>query len=88
MMVNSAQSSVGTAQTIAAPVLGRNGSTQRNSGILYGRPYGGEATFSAYDDALLHVLAEQKLASIPVITGWTLDPRIESLLADRSSGGN
>jgi muramoyltetrapeptide carboxypeptidase LdcA involved in peptidoglycan recycling len=37
-------------------------------GILYGRPYGDEASFEAYDDAVLHVLAELKLTSLPVIT--------------------
>jgi muramoyltetrapeptide carboxypeptidase LdcA involved in peptidoglycan recycling len=36
--------------------------------ILYGRPYGDETSFEAYDDALLSVLAEQDLTSIPVIT--------------------
>ena len=37
-------------------------------GILYGRPYGDETGFEAYDDVLLGVLAEQNLTSIPVIT--------------------
>jgi muramoyltetrapeptide carboxypeptidase LdcA involved in peptidoglycan recycling len=36
--------------------------------ILYGRPYGDEMSFEAYDDVLLSVLAEQGLTSIPVIT--------------------
>ena len=36
--------------------------------ILYGRPYGDEPTFQAYDDALLRVLAELGLTSVPVIT--------------------
>jgi muramoyltetrapeptide carboxypeptidase LdcA involved in peptidoglycan recycling len=36
--------------------------------ILYGRPYGDEASFEAYDDALLFVLSELKLTSIPLIT--------------------
>lgn len=37
-------------------------------GILYGRPYGDERSFEAYDDILLDVLAEEDLTSIPVIT--------------------
>ena len=37
-------------------------------GILYGRPYGDEAGFQAYDDALLRVLAELKLTTLPVVT--------------------
>jgi muramoyltetrapeptide carboxypeptidase LdcA involved in peptidoglycan recycling len=36
--------------------------------ILYGRPYGDETSFEAYDDVLLSVLAEQHLTSIPLIT--------------------
>lgn len=36
--------------------------------ILYGRPYGEEAGFEAYDDVVLRVLAEQGLTSIPLIT--------------------
>ena len=35
--------------------------------ILYGRPYGDETSFDAYDDVLLNVLAE-KCLSIPVVT--------------------
>ena len=37
-------------------------------GVLYGRPYGNEASFRAYDEALVRVLAEQGLTSIPVVT--------------------
>jgi muramoyltetrapeptide carboxypeptidase LdcA involved in peptidoglycan recycling len=37
-------------------------------GILVGRPYGEETSFQAYDDALIDVLAELGLTSIPVIT--------------------
>lgn len=37
-------------------------------GILFGRPYGDESSFGAYDDALLRVLSELRLTSIPVIT--------------------
>jgi muramoyltetrapeptide carboxypeptidase LdcA involved in peptidoglycan recycling len=37
-------------------------------GILMGRPYGDEDSFQAYDDALLRVLDELSLTSIPVIT--------------------
>jgi muramoyltetrapeptide carboxypeptidase LdcA involved in peptidoglycan recycling len=35
---------------------------------LFGRPYGEETSFDAYDDVLLRFLAEQRLTSIPVIT--------------------
>jgi muramoyltetrapeptide carboxypeptidase LdcA involved in peptidoglycan recycling len=37
-------------------------------GILFGRPYGDEANFEAYDDAVLRVIAELKQTSLPVIT--------------------
>jgi muramoyltetrapeptide carboxypeptidase LdcA involved in peptidoglycan recycling len=37
-------------------------------GILFGRPYGDESSFQAYDDVLLRVLAELALTSLPVIT--------------------
>jgi muramoyltetrapeptide carboxypeptidase LdcA involved in peptidoglycan recycling len=36
--------------------------------ILFGRPYGDETSFEAYDDALLSVLAEQSLTSLPVVS--------------------
>lgn len=37
-------------------------------GILFGREYGNEESFEAYDDVLVSFLAEQRLTSIPVIT--------------------
>ncbi len=37
-------------------------------GILFGRPYGDEANFEKYDGAVLQVLAELKLRSLPLIT--------------------
>jgi len=48
--------------------LAATGAFNEVQGILYGRPYGEEASFEAYDDALLHVLAELKLTSLPLIT--------------------
>jgi muramoyltetrapeptide carboxypeptidase LdcA involved in peptidoglycan recycling len=44
------------------------GALEEVQGILYGRPYGDEANFQAYDDALLSVLAEVGSTSLPVIT--------------------
>ena len=48
--------------------LAATGALNEIQGILYGRPYGNEASFPACEDALLDVLKEQKLSSIPVIT--------------------
>ena len=48
--------------------IAATGALNEVSAILYGRPYGDVTTFSAYDDVLLTVLAEQGLSSIPVIT--------------------
>jgi muramoyltetrapeptide carboxypeptidase LdcA involved in peptidoglycan recycling len=48
--------------------LAATGALNEIQGILYGRPYGNEASFPTYEDALLDVLKEQKLSSIPVIT--------------------
>lgn len=48
--------------------LAATGALNEIRGILYGRPYGDEATFQVYDDALLRVLAELPLTSVPVIT--------------------
>jgi muramoyltetrapeptide carboxypeptidase LdcA involved in peptidoglycan recycling len=45
--------------------LAATGLLNELQGILYGRPYGDEASFEAYDDALLCVLAELKLTSLP-----------------------
>jgi muramoyltetrapeptide carboxypeptidase LdcA involved in peptidoglycan recycling len=48
--------------------LAATGALNEVQGILYGRPYGDEASFEAYDDTLLRVLAELGLTSLPVIT--------------------
>ncbi len=48
--------------------MAATGALDQVRGILYGRPYGDEASFEAYDEVLLRVLAEQGLTSIPVIT--------------------
>jgi muramoyltetrapeptide carboxypeptidase LdcA involved in peptidoglycan recycling len=48
--------------------LAATGALNEIQGILYGRPYGNEASFQAYDDALLRVLAELKQTSVPLIT--------------------
>jgi muramoyltetrapeptide carboxypeptidase LdcA involved in peptidoglycan recycling len=48
--------------------LAATGALNEIRGVLYGRPYGNESSFDAYDDALLRVFAEQKLTSIPLIT--------------------
>ncbi len=48
--------------------MAATGALSEVQGLLYGRPYGDESTFEAYDRALLRVLAEQSLTSIPVIT--------------------
>jgi muramoyltetrapeptide carboxypeptidase LdcA involved in peptidoglycan recycling len=49
--------------------LGATGALNEARGILYGRPHDDdEASFQAYDDALLLVLGELGLSSLPVIT--------------------
>ncbi|HEY3936638.1 MAG TPA: S66 peptidase family protein [Bryobacteraceae bacterium] len=48
--------------------MAATGALNEVRGVLYGRPYGDETTFEAYDSVLLRVLAEQDLTSIPVIT--------------------
>jgi muramoyltetrapeptide carboxypeptidase LdcA involved in peptidoglycan recycling len=48
--------------------LAATGALAEIRGILYGRPYGDEAGFEAYDDLLMLVLSELKLTSIPLIT--------------------
>jgi muramoyltetrapeptide carboxypeptidase LdcA involved in peptidoglycan recycling len=48
--------------------LAATGALKEIRGILYGRPYGHDADFEAYDDALLRVLFEVGLTSLPVIT--------------------
>ena len=48
--------------------LAATGALKEVRGVLYGRPYGDETSFQAYDNALLGVLAELGLTSLPVIT--------------------
>ena len=48
--------------------LGATGVTRELRGILVGRPYGDPQTFDAYDAALLRVLGELGLESLPVVT--------------------
>ena len=48
--------------------LAATGALNEIQGILYGRPYGNEPSFKAYDDALLRCLAELKQTSVPLIT--------------------
>jgi muramoyltetrapeptide carboxypeptidase LdcA involved in peptidoglycan recycling len=48
--------------------LAATGALNEVQGILYGRPYGDEMSFQEHDDALLCVLAELGLTSLPVIT--------------------
>jgi muramoyltetrapeptide carboxypeptidase LdcA involved in peptidoglycan recycling len=48
--------------------LAATGALNEVQGILYGRPYGDETSFQGHDDALLRVLAELGLTSLPVIT--------------------
>src|SRR3984885_10081620 len=57
-----------TAVTYMLRALAATGALSEARGILYGRPYGDEATFEAYDDALLNVLAELGLSSLPLVT--------------------
>ena len=48
--------------------LGATGALAEVRGILFGRPYGDEANFDRYDGAVLQVLAELHLRSLPLIT--------------------
>jgi muramoyltetrapeptide carboxypeptidase LdcA involved in peptidoglycan recycling len=48
--------------------LAATGALRETRGILFGRPFGDEATFEGYDDAVLQVLAELGLRSLPVVT--------------------
>jgi muramoyltetrapeptide carboxypeptidase LdcA involved in peptidoglycan recycling len=48
--------------------LAATGALSDVRGILLGRPYGDEQTFQAYDDALLGVLDELSLTSVPVVS--------------------
>ena len=57
-----------TLMTYMLRSIAATGALNEVCAILYGRPYGDVASFQAYDDVLLNVLAEQGLTSIPVIT--------------------
>jgi muramoyltetrapeptide carboxypeptidase LdcA involved in peptidoglycan recycling len=48
--------------------LAATGALREARGILFGRPFGDEAQFEAYDVAVLQVLAELGLGSLPLIT--------------------
>lgn len=48
--------------------LAATGALREARGILYGRPYGDEAKFDAYDAAVLQVLAELGLSHLPLVT--------------------
>ncbi len=57
-----------TVVTYMLRALAATGALNEARGILYGRPYGDETTFEAYDAALLQVLAELGLSSLPLVT--------------------
>jgi len=57
-----------TVVTYMLRALAATGALSEARGILYGRPCGDEASFQAYDIALLRVLGELGLTSLPVIT--------------------
>ena len=48
--------------------LAATGALREARGILFGRPYGDEAKFEEYDGAVLQVLWEVKLDSLPLVT--------------------
>ncbi|MGC2657130.1 MAG: S66 peptidase family protein [Bryobacteraceae bacterium] len=48
--------------------LAATGALRETRGILFGRPYGEEAMFEEYDGAILQVLAELGLGSLPLVT--------------------
>ncbi len=48
--------------------LAATGALREARGILYGRPYGDESKFDAYDAAILQVLAELGLSELPLVT--------------------
>ncbi len=48
--------------------LAATGALREARGIFFGRPYGDEAKFEEYDGAILQVLAELRLGSLPLIT--------------------
>jgi muramoyltetrapeptide carboxypeptidase LdcA involved in peptidoglycan recycling len=57
-----------TSVTYMLRALAATGALSEGRGILFGRPYGGDASFEAYDRALLRVLGELGLRSLPVVT--------------------
>jgi muramoyltetrapeptide carboxypeptidase LdcA involved in peptidoglycan recycling len=57
-----------TLVTYMLRALAATGALHEARGILYGRPYGDESKFQAYDDVLLQVLGELGLRSLPLIT--------------------
>jgi muramoyltetrapeptide carboxypeptidase LdcA involved in peptidoglycan recycling len=48
--------------------IAATGALEATRAILFGRPYGDEKTFAAYDDALLQVCREYGLESLPLVT--------------------
>jgi len=48
--------------------LAATGALREARGIFFGRPYGDEAEFDKYDAAVLQVLAELRLGSLPLVT--------------------
>jgi muramoyltetrapeptide carboxypeptidase LdcA involved in peptidoglycan recycling len=48
--------------------LAATGALRENRAVLFGRPFGDETTFEAYDHSLLQVLAELGLNSLPLVT--------------------
>ena len=48
--------------------IAATGALQAVRGILFGRPYGEESSFGAYDMGLLEVCRELGLESLPVVT--------------------
>ncbi len=48
--------------------LAATGALREARGILFGRPYGHEANLEKYDDAVLQVLSELRLGSLPLVT--------------------
>lgn len=48
--------------------IAATGALQKVRGILFGRPYGEESSFDAYDSALLQACRELGLVSLPLVT--------------------
>ena len=48
--------------------LAATGALRESRGVLFGRPFGDETKFEAYDGAVLQVLAELGLGSLPLVT--------------------